>query len=79
MLCFQVTTLVVAEQVGGKLGAEALCTITAAGHLGGPITVLVAGHSVRTSAEQAACVPGVSQVWLHSTCLMLHACMHAES
>lgn len=59
------STLVVAEhsESKGTLSPSTLCTITAAGQLQNPVTVLVAGgKGVNAVAQQAAQVPGVSKV-----------------
>ena len=64
-VCFQVSALVIAEQVEGRLGGEASCTISAARCLGGPITVLLAGQNVDEPAKQASALAGVSQVLPH--------------
>lgn len=56
------STLVLAEHKGGALQPNTLHTLTAARALGGPVTVLVAGHGIGPVAEAAAKAEGVSGV-----------------
>ncbi len=51
-----------AEHKGGALQPNTLHTLTAARALGGPVTVLVAGHGIGPVAEVAAKAEGVSSV-----------------
>ena len=62
LTCVQVTTLVVAEHKGDKLGADALSAINAAKCLGGDISILLAGEGVLPIAQHASTVPGVGKV-----------------
>ncbi|EIE26853.1 electron transfer flavo protein beta-subunit:electron transfer flavo protein alpha subunit, partial [Coccomyxa subellipsoidea C-169] len=57
-----VTTLVVAEHKGNKLGADTLSAINAAKSLGGDISILLAGEGVQPAAQHASTVPGISKV-----------------
>ncbi len=57
--------LVIAEHENAGLNAAALHAVTAAGALGGDITVLVAGNGSGAVADEAATVAGVSAV-LHA-------------
>ncbi len=54
--------LVIAEHDNAVLKTATLNTVTAATHLGGDITVLVAGHGCGAVAEAAAQVAGVKKV-----------------
>ncbi len=54
--------LVVADHDNGGLRPATLNTLTAAGELGGPIDVLVAGADCAGAAEAAAKLPGVAKV-----------------
>jgi electron transfer flavoprotein alpha subunit len=56
--------LVLAEHDQGALRDATLAAVTAAGKLGGDVHVLVAGSGVRSVAEAAAKVQGVSKVLL---------------
>ena len=56
--------LVIAEHDNQGLKAATLNTITAAGQLGQPVTVLVAGHNCQAAAAAAAAVTGVDKVLL---------------
>jgi len=56
------STLVLAEHAEGKLAEPTLSVISAAGKLGGDITVLVAGADAEAVAKQAASVSGVTTV-----------------
>lgn len=58
----QLSTLVLAEHKGGALQPNTLHVLTAARALGGPVTVLVAGHGIGPVAEAAAKAEGVSGV-----------------
>ena len=58
----QLASLVVAEQKQGKLQPTTLSACTAAKALGGPVTVLVAGHDVAGAAAAASRVDGVDRV-----------------
>lgn len=51
-----------AEHKGGALQPNTLHVLTAARALGGPVTVLVAGHGIGPVAEAAAKAEGVSGV-----------------
>ncbi|BDA40471.1 Electron transfer flavoprotein subunit alpha, mitochondrial [Coccomyxa sp. Obi] len=57
-----VTTLVLAEHKGDKLGADTLSTITAAKALGGEISVLLTGQNVLPAAKHASALQGIGQV-----------------
>eukprot|EP00936_MAST-01D_sp_MAST-1D-sp1_P002465 g2465.t1 len=57
-----VSTLVVADHDNDTLGAGTLHAVTAAGALGGDVTVLVAGAGCDGAAQAAAAVQGVSKV-----------------
>jgi len=59
------SVLVIAEHDGKQLKTGVANAITAAGRMGGDITVLVAGHQCREAAEASAKVAGVMKV-LHS-------------
>jgi electron transfer flavoprotein alpha subunit len=56
--------LVVAEHDNAGLRPATLNTLTAAGELGGPIDLLVAGAGCSGAAEAAAKLPGVAKVRL---------------
>jgi electron transfer flavoprotein alpha subunit len=56
--------LVIAEHDNAALKAATLNTVTAAGQLGGDITILVAGHGCGAVAEAAAKVVGIKKVLL---------------
>eukprot|EP00937_MAST-01D_sp_MAST-1D-sp2_P003147 g3147.t1 len=56
------STLVVADHDNASLGAGTLHAITAAGALGGDVTVLVAGADCGGAADAAAAVSGVAKV-----------------
>jgi electron transfer flavoprotein alpha subunit len=56
------STLVLAEQKAGVLHTNTLHAVTAARALGGPITVLVAGHGVGDAAAAAGRAAGVDAV-----------------
>ncbi len=58
------TTLVLAEHEHGKLAPATLNTLAAAARIGGDIHVLVAGSGVKSVAEVAAKVAGVTKVLL---------------
>ena len=58
----QISSLVLAEQKGGTLQPVTLNTVTAAKALGGPVTVLVAGHQAATAADSASKIEGVDKV-----------------
>ncbi len=60
----QVHCLVLAEQKHGKLQPSTLHTISAAGQLGGPVDVLVAGSDVKDVAQCVSNVEGVANVLL---------------
>jgi len=57
--------LVVAEHDHHKLRPATLCAVSAANHIGGDITLLVAGKDCGAAAQAAAQVPGVKRV-LHA-------------
>ena len=61
-LLLQLSTLVLAEHKSGVLQPNTLHTLTAARALGGPVTVLVAGHGIAAAAEAAAKAEGVASV-----------------
>ena len=56
--------LVIAEHDGQRLKPGVTNTITAAGRMGGDITVLIAGHQCSAAAEAVAKVAGVKRVLL---------------
>ncbi len=56
------STLILAEHDNDSLKAATLSAVTAAGELGGDITVLVAGANCGAAAQQAAAVSGVAKV-----------------
>ena len=56
------TTLVIADVAGGKLGDLTAKAMTAALAVGAPVHVLVAGADVARAAEQAAMIMGVAKV-----------------
>ena len=56
--------LVIAEHDNQRLKPGVTNTITAAGKMGGDITVLIAGHQCRAAADAAAKVSGVKRVLL---------------
>jgi electron transfer flavoprotein alpha subunit len=56
--------LVIAEHDGQRLKPGVTNTITAAGRMGGDITVLIAGHQCSAAAETVAKVAGVKRVLL---------------
>ncbi|OJD29327.1 electron transfer flavoprotein alpha subunit [Diplodia corticola] len=56
------STLAVLEQREGKLNPGSLAAVTAAQKLGGSITGLVAGSSIKAVAEEAAKVKGLDKV-----------------
>ena len=58
----QISTLVVAQPKGDKVGPEALSAVTAAKALGGDITVLLAGHDLAAASTHASRIQSVSQV-----------------
>ncbi len=58
------TVLVIAEHDGKQLKPGTTNTITAAGKLGGDVTVLVVGHQCAEAAAAAAKVAGVAKVLL---------------
>jgi len=58
------SVLVIAEHDGKQLKPGTTNTITAAGKIGGDITVLVAGHQCADAAQAAAKVAGVKKVLL---------------
>ncbi|MCZ6885069.1 MAG: hypothetical protein O7E53_01750 [Alphaproteobacteria bacterium] len=69
--------LVVAEHSNEALAPASLSTITAAGELGGDVTVLVAGHGCRKAAEAAAAIDGVAKVVAVDA--EIYACPSAEN
>ncbi len=69
--------LVVAEHSNEALAPASLSTITAAGELGGDVTVLVAGHGCRKAAELAAALDGVAKVVAVDS--DIYACPSAEN
>jgi electron transfer flavoprotein alpha subunit len=56
------TALVVAEHDNAALKPSTLNTVTAAGKIGGPVHVLIAGHQCAAAARAAAGIPGVERV-----------------
>lgn len=56
------STLVLAEHRGDKLGGDTLSTITAAKALGGVISVLLTGQNVLPAAKHASTLQGIGQV-----------------
>ena len=58
------TTLLLAETVGGALAPATAKALTAAKEIGGPVHILVAGSGLRAAAEQAAKLSGVEKVLL---------------
>jgi electron transfer flavoprotein alpha subunit len=67
------STLVLADVVKGKLGDAVAKVITAAGEIGSPVHVLVAGQDVRAAADEAAALAGVDKVLLADAPLYAHA------
>ena len=59
------TVLVIAEHKDGKISDATLRAVTAAGQLGGSVTVLVGGLDCEDAANAAAAISGVTQV-LHA-------------
>jgi electron transfer flavoprotein alpha subunit len=55
-------TLILAEHNNQTLNAATRHVLTAAQQLGAPITLLVAGHNCAAVAQQAAALPGVTEV-----------------
>ena len=64
--------LVLADHDSGVLKPATLNTVTAAGQLGGPITVLVAGADVQAVAAAAAAIDGVATVLVADSPLYAH-------
>lgn len=60
--CWQAGTLVVAEHDGRAPKSATLSTLTAAGQLGHPVTLLVAGQGVEQVAQAASACGGVKEV-----------------
>ncbi|GMH36608.1 hypothetical protein BSKO_04481 [Bryopsis sp. KO-2023] len=58
----ELSSLVVLEHENGKVAAPSFPVLTAAGKLGGDITALAAGKNVKSVAEEASRVKGVSKV-----------------
>ena len=56
------TTLLLAEVTGGKLGDTTLKALTAAAALGAPVDVLVAGQGIDAAAREAAALDGIAKV-----------------
>ena len=56
------TVLVIAEHTDGKISGATLRAVTAAGQLGGGVTVLVAGLDCEDAAKAAAAISRVGQV-----------------
>lgn len=56
------SSLAVLEQRDGKLNPSSLSAVTAAQKLGGSVTALVAGSSIKGVAEEAAKVQGIEKV-----------------
>lgn len=56
------STLAVLEQRDGKLNSSSLGAVTAGLKLGGSVTGLVAGSSIKAVAEEAAKVEGLEKV-----------------
>ena len=59
------SVLVVAEHDNSEIAPATLNTVTAAGQIGGDVTVLVAGSGSSAAAAAAAKIAGVSKV-LHA-------------
>jgi electron transfer flavoprotein alpha subunit len=57
-------TLVLAEVHGTKLNEATAKAVTAAGEIGQPVHILVAGENVKSAAEEAAKIAGVEKVHL---------------
>ncbi|MGV8954948.1 MAG: electron transfer flavoprotein subunit alpha/FixB family protein [Cypionkella sp.] len=66
------TTLLLADHDGKTLNQATAKTLTAAKALGEPVTILVAGHDVRSIAEAAAQLDGVADVLLADHASLAH-------
>ena len=55
-------SLAILEQRGGKLQGSSLSSVTAAQKLGGSITGIVAGSSIKLVAEEASKVKGIDKI-----------------
>jgi electron transfer flavoprotein alpha subunit len=64
--------LVIADHDNTAVGQGTLATMTAAGRIGGEVTVLVAGENCRAAADDAATVEGVSRVLYCDSPLYAH-------
>jgi electron transfer flavoprotein alpha subunit len=56
------STLALLEQREGKLQPAALHAITAAQKIGGPVTGIIAGSSVKSVAEEASKIKGLEKI-----------------
>lgn len=56
------SSLAILEQREGKLNTSSLSAVTAAQRLGGSVTGLVAGSSIRSVADEVAKVKGIDKV-----------------
>jgi electron transfer flavoprotein alpha subunit len=66
------TTLLLADIHGGKLGDGTAKALSAASALGAPVHILVAGHNVSGAADAAAKLAGVEKVLLADGALYAH-------
>jgi electron transfer flavoprotein alpha subunit len=66
------TTLLIADIHGGKLGDGTTKALTAASALGAPVHILVAGHNVADAAASAAKLAGVEKVLSADDALYAH-------
>jgi electron transfer flavoprotein alpha subunit len=64
--------LLVAEHAGGVLNGVTAKALTAAGQIGGPVHVLVAGQGVDAVAAQAAALAGVAKVLVADDAALAH-------
>ncbi len=67
------TTLLLAEVAGGKLGGTTLKALTAAKAIGAPVDVLVAGQGIDAAAGEAAALDGIARVLAADDAAYAHA------
>ncbi len=67
------TTLLLAEVTGGKLGETTHKALTAATALGAPVDVLVAGQGIDAAAREAAALDGIAKVLAADDAAYAHA------
>ena len=67
------TTLLLAEVTGGKLGDTTLKALTAAAAFGAPVDVLVAGQGIDAAAREAASLDGIAKVLAADDAAYAHA------